>query len=149
LFRGRLHSSLRRPGHPHSASNMTTWVNSQFPRPDFHRQVQRHYGLQDTLNPGEPYQGDPNRPNYNPYDHDLFFQDAVVPCFEMGYQAGGISLSGKSVAQPVVPVRAGALRESVWDAYQLYKSYEEGDEEEQVDPFDEPAPSGPGGPGGA
>ena len=26
--------------------NMTTWVNSQFPRPDFHRQVQRHYGLQ-------------------------------------------------------------------------------------------------------
>jgi hypothetical protein len=34
------------PGHPRSASNMTTWVNSQFPRPDFHRQVQRHYGLQ-------------------------------------------------------------------------------------------------------
>src|SRR5271157_4572664 len=33
------------PGHPRSASNMTTWVNSQFPRPDFHRQVQRHYGL--------------------------------------------------------------------------------------------------------
>ena len=25
----------------------TTWVNSQFPRPDFHRQVQRHYGLQE------------------------------------------------------------------------------------------------------
>ena len=33
-------------GHPETASNMTTWVNSQFPRPDFHRQVQRHYGLQ-------------------------------------------------------------------------------------------------------
>jgi hypothetical protein len=28
---------------------MTTWVNSQFPRPDFHRQVQRHYGLQDIV----------------------------------------------------------------------------------------------------
>jgi hypothetical protein len=28
---------------------MTTWVNSQFPRPDFHRQVQRHYGLQGTV----------------------------------------------------------------------------------------------------
>ena len=28
---------------------MTTWINSQFPRPDFHRQVQRHYGLQNTL----------------------------------------------------------------------------------------------------
>jgi len=27
---------------------MTTWINSQFPRPDSHRQVQRHYGLQDT-----------------------------------------------------------------------------------------------------
>jgi hypothetical protein len=27
---------------------MTTWINSQFPRPDFHRRVQRHYGLQDT-----------------------------------------------------------------------------------------------------
>ena len=27
---------------------MTTWVNSQFPRPDFHRQVQRHYGLQNS-----------------------------------------------------------------------------------------------------
>src|SRR5271165_1643755 len=47
-FRGRLHSSLRRRGRPQSASNMTTWINSQFPRPDFHRQVQRHYGLQDT-----------------------------------------------------------------------------------------------------
>ena len=29
----------RNPGHPESASNMTTWVNSRFPRPDFHRQV--------------------------------------------------------------------------------------------------------------
>jgi hypothetical protein len=37
---------LRWPGHPEPTSNMTTWVNSQFPRPDFHRQVQRHYGLQ-------------------------------------------------------------------------------------------------------
>ena len=27
---------------------MTTWINSQFPRPDFHRRVQRHYGLQDN-----------------------------------------------------------------------------------------------------
>ena len=42
------------PGHPRSASNMTTWVNSQFPRPDFHRQVQRHYGLQDTGFPPTP-----------------------------------------------------------------------------------------------
>jgi K+-transporting ATPase ATPase C chain len=34
---------------------MTTWVNSQFPRPDFHRQVQRHYGLQGTnLGPANP-----------------------------------------------------------------------------------------------
>ena len=34
---------------------MTTWINSQFPRPDFHRQVQRHYGLQDTgFPPGFP-----------------------------------------------------------------------------------------------
>ena len=32
---------------------MTTWINSQFPRPDFHRQVQRHYGLQDTGIPPE------------------------------------------------------------------------------------------------
>src|SRR5271157_1082058 len=39
------------PGHPESASNMTTWVNSQFPRPDFHRQVQRHYGLQNDSRP--------------------------------------------------------------------------------------------------
>jgi len=30
---------------------MTTWVNSQFPRPDFHRQVQRHYGLQNQVDP--------------------------------------------------------------------------------------------------
>ena len=34
-------------GHFHPSS-MTTWINSQFPGPDFHRQVQRHYGLQDT-----------------------------------------------------------------------------------------------------
>src|SRR5208337_808743 len=47
--RGRLHSSLRWPGHPEPTSNMTTWVNSQFPRPDFHRQVQRHYGLQTQI----------------------------------------------------------------------------------------------------
>src|SRR5271157_2359728 len=39
------------PGHPESASNMTTWVNSQFPRPDFHRQVQQHYGLQNDSRP--------------------------------------------------------------------------------------------------
>ena len=45
-FRGRLHSSFRWPGHPKAASSMTTWVNSQLPRPDSHRQVQRHYGLQ-------------------------------------------------------------------------------------------------------
>ncbi len=43
---------LARRGRPQSASNMTTWINSQFPRPDFHRQVQRHYGLQDTGFPG-------------------------------------------------------------------------------------------------
>ena len=30
---------------------MTTWVNSQFPRPDFHRQVQWHYGLQNDSRP--------------------------------------------------------------------------------------------------
>ena len=45
---------LRRRGRPQSASNMTTWINSQFPRPDFHRQVQRHYGLQDTGIPTRP-----------------------------------------------------------------------------------------------
>ena len=39
------------PGHPESASNMTTWVNSQFPRPDFHRQVQWQYGLQNDSRP--------------------------------------------------------------------------------------------------
>ena len=33
---------------------MTTWVNSQFPRPDFHRQVQRHYGLHNKLRPKLP-----------------------------------------------------------------------------------------------
>ncbi len=33
-------------GSPEPTSNITTWVNSQFPRPDFHRQVQQHYGLQ-------------------------------------------------------------------------------------------------------
>jgi hypothetical protein len=27
------------PGRPESASNITTWINSQFPRPDFHRQA--------------------------------------------------------------------------------------------------------------
>jgi hypothetical protein len=32
---------------------MTTWVNSQFPRPDFHRLVQRHYGLQYRARPRE------------------------------------------------------------------------------------------------
>src|SRR5262249_19795076 len=41
-------------GHPESASNMTTWVNSQFPRPDFHRRVQRHYGLHNKLRPKLP-----------------------------------------------------------------------------------------------
>ena len=41
-------------GHPESASNMTTWVNSQFPRPDFHRQVHRHYGLHNKLRPKLP-----------------------------------------------------------------------------------------------
>ena len=52
---------LARRGRPQSASNMTTWINSQFPRPDFHRRVQRHYGLQDTGFP--PHRISP---------HDLF-----------------------------------------------------------------------------
>src|SRR5208283_2010585 len=50
-LRGRLRSSFRWPGHPEPASNITTWVNSQFPRLDFHRQVQRHYGLQNVESP--------------------------------------------------------------------------------------------------
>ena len=46
---------LARRGRPQSASNMTTWINSQFPRPDFHRRVQWYYGLQDTgFPPGFP-----------------------------------------------------------------------------------------------
>ena len=49
LLRGRLRSSFRWTGHPEPTSNMTTWVNSQFPRPDFHRQVQRHYGLRNKV----------------------------------------------------------------------------------------------------
>ena len=32
--------------HIRPTMNITTRINSQFPRPDFHRQVQRHYGLQ-------------------------------------------------------------------------------------------------------
>src|SRR6516165_2420789 len=48
-------------GHPESASNMTTWVNSQFPRPDFHRQVHRHYGLHNKLRPKLPRSGRPGQ----------------------------------------------------------------------------------------
>ena len=32
-------------GHPIEESNITTWVNSQFPRPDFHRLDTQPYGL--------------------------------------------------------------------------------------------------------
>src|SRR5271166_1861574 len=41
---------------------MTTWINSQFPRPDFHRRVQRHYGLQDTGIPSDT--GIPTKPTH-------------------------------------------------------------------------------------
>jgi hypothetical protein len=37
------------PGRPESASDITTWVNSQFPRPDFHRQVRWPYGLHNSV----------------------------------------------------------------------------------------------------
>jgi hypothetical protein len=45
---------------------MTTWVNSQFPRLDFHRQVQRHYGLQNSVCP-HPLVGDLARSAYASY----------------------------------------------------------------------------------
>ena len=61
---------------------MTTWVNSQFPRPDFHRQVQRHYGLQaqksliipgtGAITPtqnGRPYQDAPANGHPRPSHH--------------------------------------------------------------------------------
>jgi hypothetical protein len=42
---------FRWPGDPEPTSNITTWINSQFPRPDFHRQVRRHYGLRNQAGP--------------------------------------------------------------------------------------------------
>jgi hypothetical protein len=33
----------------HPTSNITTWVNSQFPRPDLHRLVTQHYGLRPII----------------------------------------------------------------------------------------------------
>ena len=41
---GRLHPSFYLPSHLQEASNMTTRANSQFPRPDFHRQDKQPYG---------------------------------------------------------------------------------------------------------
>src|SRR6185295_15965150 len=44
LQQGRLLPSFRRPGRPGPTSVMTTRANSQFPRPDFHRQDEQPYG---------------------------------------------------------------------------------------------------------
>src|ERR1022692_3882311 len=43
---GLLLSSFRRLDRAKPASRITTRANSQFPRPDLHRQETRHYGLQ-------------------------------------------------------------------------------------------------------
>src|ERR1017187_1368956 len=43
---GLLLSSFRRLDRSKPASRITTRANSQFPRPDLHRQETRHYGLQ-------------------------------------------------------------------------------------------------------
>jgi hypothetical protein len=75
--------------------------------------------LHDVVDPTKPYQPDRSQPNYNPYQHDAFFDQAVVPCFDQVYQAGEISFLGKLIAQQVVPIAAAALRELVWNAYQL------------------------------
>jgi hypothetical protein len=40
-----------RAAHIRPTMNITTRINSQFPRPDFHRQVQPHYGLQKLVRP--------------------------------------------------------------------------------------------------
>lgn len=42
---GRLLPSFRRTGRPEPTSVITTWANSQFPGPDFHRQNMQPYGL--------------------------------------------------------------------------------------------------------
>ena len=42
---GLLLPSFRQPGHPEPTSVITTRANSQFPRPDFHRQDKQPYGL--------------------------------------------------------------------------------------------------------
>src|SRR5262249_3099672 len=55
---------------------MTTWINSQFPRPDFHRQVQRHYGLHNKLRPNyrvTPRLYSEQNPGIRPL-YDEFFQ---------------------------------------------------------------------------
>lgn len=51
LDRGPGGQTFRPSGRPEQTSSMTTWVDNQFPRPDFHRLVWRHYGLHtpDTL----------------------------------------------------------------------------------------------------
>src|ERR1700704_2057636 len=46
---GLLRSSFHLPSHLQEVSNMTTRANSQFPRPDFHRQDKQPYGLRATV----------------------------------------------------------------------------------------------------
>src|SRR6267378_1283769 len=46
---GLLRSSFHLPSHLQEVSNMTTRANSQFPRPDFHRQDKQPYGLRTTV----------------------------------------------------------------------------------------------------
>jgi hypothetical protein len=45
LRQGRLHSSFHLLGHPWGVSSITTRVNNQFPRPDFHRLDKQPYRL--------------------------------------------------------------------------------------------------------
>ncbi|BAZ10924.1 hypothetical protein NIES4071_27480 [Calothrix sp. NIES-4071] len=44
-------------------------------------------------------------------EHQRFFEEAVVPCFEQVYQAGQLSFLAKLIAQQVVPSGAALLRE--------------------------------------
>src|SRR5208282_2549741 len=103
-FRGRLHSSLRRRGRPQSASNMTTWINSQFPRPDFHRRVQRHYGLQDTELSRDDWKGTQAAWKL------LFTKVVILLCFLHGW------LKIRDRAKHLKEVFAEVSRR-VWDTY--------------------------------
>jgi hypothetical protein len=95
---------------------MTTWVNSQFPQPDFHRQVQRHYGLQtQILTLSDPKIRGQEPKTLSKRAHNPYGLESAKPDLQSGFKKPGGDIPGPCIWVTVCSgMGEGAIRGGYW-----------------------------------